>query len=120
MAQEMASGYVLAHVWKSLCCRMPNGSACALMPGVGKQNERTRSRFGMHRSELTAGGISARSGLLVIALAPNMLLVVLGWCLAQMSLHAPRLGSPLALLSSFKLFLIARAIGGSGLGMSCA
>jgi hypothetical protein len=50
MAQEMASGYVLAHVWKSLCCRMPNGSAYALMPGVGKQNERTRSRFGMHRS----------------------------------------------------------------------
>jgi hypothetical protein len=50
------------------------------------------------------------SDLLVIALAPNMLLVVLGWCLAQMSFHAPRLGSPLALLSSFKLFLIARAI----------
>ena len=60
------------------------------------------------------------SGLLVIALAPNMLLVVLGWCLAQMSFHAPRLGSPLALLSSFKLFLIARAIGGSGFGMSSA
>jgi hypothetical protein len=55
-----------------------------------------------------------------VALAPNMILVGLGWCLAQMSFHAPRLGSPLALLSSFKLFLIARAIGGSGFGMSCA
>jgi hypothetical protein len=37
-----------------------------------------------------------------------------------MSFHAPRLGSPLALLSSFKLFLIALAIGGSGCGMSSA
>jgi hypothetical protein len=70
--------------------------------------------------KLTAGGICSTNGLLVIALAPTMLLVSLGWRLPQMSLHAPRPGSPLALLSSFKLFLIAIAIGGSGLGMSCA
>jgi len=37
-----------------------------------------------------------------------------------MSFRNPRLGPPLALLSSFKLFLIARAIGGSGFGMSSA
>ena len=36
-----------------------------------------------------------------------------------MSFRNPRLGLPLAFLSSFKLFLIARAIGGSGFGMSC-
>jgi len=51
---------------------------------------------------------------------PKRDLVSLGWRLPQMSLHAPRPGSPLALLSSFKLFLIAIAIGGSGLGMSSA
>ncbi len=60
------------------------------------------------------------SGQLVITLAPNILLVLLGWCLAQMSFHAPRLDSPLALLSSFKLFLIATTICGSGFGMSFA
>ena len=32
----------------------------------------------------------------------NVLLVLLGWCLAQMSFHARRQDSPLALLSSFK------------------
>jgi len=37
-----------------------------------------------------------------------------------MSFRNPRLGPPLALLSSFKLFLIAIAIGGSGCGMPCA
>jgi hypothetical protein len=74
----------------------------------------------MHRSWLTAGGISSTNGLLVIALAPTMLLVLLGWYLASMSFHAPRPGSPLAHLSSFKLFLIAIAIGGSGLRMSSA
>jgi len=67
-----------------------------------------------------AGVISGTCGQLVIALAPNILLVLLGWCLAQMSFHAPRLGSPLALLSSFKLFLIAITICGSGFGMSSA
>jgi hypothetical protein len=55
-----------------------------------------------------------------IALAPNMLLVLLGWCIDQMSFHAPRPSSSLALLSSFKLFLIARAIGGSRFELSSA
>jgi len=50
----------------------------------------------------------------------NVLLVLLGWCLAQMSFHARRQDSPLALLSSFKLFLIAIAICGCRFGMSSA
>ena len=72
----------------------------------------------MHRSWLTAGVINGTRGLLVTAQAPNNPLVLFGWCLAQMSLHAPRLGSSLALLCSFKLFLIAVAICGSGFGCS--
>jgi len=47
--------------------------------------------------------------------------VLLDWSQAQMSFRNPRLGPPLALLSSFKLFLIAIAICAAAQGDSfCA
>jgi len=80
-------------------CHSPHFALLANLV-FGKLSERTRSRFGMRGPWLMAGVISGTSGLLVIALAPNIPLVLLGWCLAQMSFHSTRLGSPLLPLSA--------------------
>src|SRR5258708_34552813 len=85
---ERSSSRCLSH------CHSPHFALLA-NPVFDKPSERTRSRFGMRGPWLMAGVISVTSGLLVIALAPNMLLGMLGWCLAQLSFYAPGLGSPL-------------------------
>ena len=66
------------------------GAIFALLanPFFGKLSDRTRSRFGMRRPWLIAGVISGTIGLLVIALAPNIPLVLVGWCLAQTGFNA--------------------------------
>jgi MFS family permease len=57
-------------------------------PFFGKLSDRTRSRFGMRRPWLIAGVISGTLGLLVIAFAPNIPLVLVGWCIAQAGFNA--------------------------------
>ena len=66
------------------------GAIFALLanPVFGKLSDRTRSRFGMRRPWLIAGVISGTLGLLVIAFAPNIPLVLVGWCLAQAGFNA--------------------------------
>src|SRR5260370_36449359 len=58
------------------------GAIFALLANLvfGKLSDRTRSRFGMRRPWLIAGVISGTLGLLVIAFAPNIPLVLVGWC----------------------------------------
>lgn len=57
-------------------------------PFFGKLSDRTRSRFGMRRPWLLAGVVSGVIGLLIIALAPNIPLVLVGWCLTQTGFNA--------------------------------
>src|SRR5258708_35159442 len=57
-------------------------------PFFGKLSDRTRSRFGMRRPWLIAGVTSGTIGLLIIAFAPNILLVLVGWCIAQAGFNA--------------------------------
>ena len=66
------------------------GAIFALLanPFFGKLSDRTRSRFGMRRPWLLAGVISGTIGLLIIALAPNIPLVLVGWCLTQTGFNA--------------------------------
>ncbi len=66
------------------------GALFALLanPFFGKLSDRTRSRFGMRRPWLIAGVIAGTLGLLVIALAPNIALILVGWCVAQTGFNA--------------------------------
>src|SRR5947209_15016293 len=52
-------------------------------PLFGKLSARTRSRFGMRRPWVPAGVITGTIGLLIIALAPAIPLILVGWCIAQ-------------------------------------
>lgn len=57
-------------------------------PLFGKLSDRTTSRFGRRRPWLILGVAGALVGLSVVALAPNMWVVVAGWCLVQLSFNA--------------------------------
>lgn len=53
-------------------------------PTVGVLSDRTRSRFGRRRPYLVGGMVVGVVSLLVMALAPSVLVLCLGWVLAQL------------------------------------
>ena len=57
-------------------------------PLFGRLSDRTTSRFGKRRPWLIAGLLGGSLGILVVALAPNVAVVLIGWCLAQVSFNA--------------------------------
>jgi MFS family permease len=67
------------------------GTAAALSlfsgPIAGVLSDRTRSRFGRRRPWLLAGAIFGTLGLFVIAIAPNVLLVGVGWIITTLGLN---------------------------------
>lgn len=75
------------------------GSAVALLcnPFFGKLSDRTRSRFGMRRPWIIGGALTGFSGLVLVAVAPNVPLLVAGWALTQGSFNAV-LGAMTAIL----------------------
>ncbi|WP_327633014.1 MFS transporter [Kribbella sp. NBC_00482] len=66
------------------------GSIVAMVgnPFFGKLSDHTSSRLGMRRPWMVAGLGGGSLGILIVALAPNVLVVLIGWCLAQLSLNA--------------------------------
>ena len=66
------------------------GALLALVgnPFFGKLGDRTTSRFGRRRPWLVIGVLGGTLGLLVIALAPSISVVLVGWCLAQLMFNA--------------------------------
>lgn len=66
------------------------GSVVALVanPFFGKLSDRTTSRLGMRRPWIIAGLGGGSIGILTVAQAPNLPVVIAGWCLAQLSLNA--------------------------------
>jgi MFS family permease len=75
---------------KSLALVAGTGSVVAMLgnPFFGKLSDRTSSRWGMRRPWMVGGLGGGCLGILVVALAPNVLVVLVGWCLAQLSLNA--------------------------------
>ncbi|OXM74447.1 MFS transporter [Amycolatopsis sp. KNN50.9b] len=73
------------------------GAVVALLtnPLVGLASDRTRSRFGRRHPWTFAGAVCGALGLVVLALAPNVAVMVAGWCLVQAGL-----GGMLATLTS--------------------
>ena len=57
-------------------------------PFFGRMSDRTSSRFGMRRPWMVIGLVGGSAGTLVLALAPNIVVVLLGWCMAQLFFNA--------------------------------
>jgi MFS family permease len=66
------------------------GSLIALVanPFFGRLSDRTTSRWGMRRPWIMVGLTGGSVGILVVALAPGVWVVLVGWCLAQLFFNA--------------------------------
>ena len=57
-------------------------------PFFGRLSDRTTSRWGMRRPWMVVGLVGGSTGILTVALAPNVAVVLVGWSLAQVFLNA--------------------------------
>lgn len=57
-------------------------------PFFGRLSDRTCARWGMRRPWMVAGLAGGSLGILTVALAPNITVVLLGWCTAQVFFNA--------------------------------
>jgi MFS family permease len=74
----------------SLSVIMGAGAFCALLanPIFGRLSDLSTSRFGQRRPFILVGTVLGLGSVVVIGLAPNLLVVGVGWCLAQISFNA--------------------------------
>jgi MFS family permease len=66
------------------------GSLLAMFanPFFGRMSDRTSSRLGMRRPWMVVGIVGGSLGTLTVALAPNIAVVLVGWCIAQLFFNA--------------------------------
>jgi MFS family permease len=57
-------------------------------PFFGRMSDRTSSRLGMRRPWMVIGLVGGTLGILIVALAPNIAVVLVGWCIAQLFFNA--------------------------------
>src|SRR5690242_19648941 len=57
-------------------------------PFFGKMSDRTSSRVGMRRPWMVIGLAGGSLGILVVAVAPSIAVVLVGWCIAQLLFNA--------------------------------
>ncbi|HEX7264280.1 MAG TPA: MFS transporter [Candidatus Dormibacteraeota bacterium] len=57
-------------------------------PFFGRMSDRTSSRLGMRRPWMVIGFVGGSLGIVVLALAPNIPVVLIGWCMAQLFFNA--------------------------------
>lgn len=57
-------------------------------PLIGRLSDRTSSRFGMRRPWMVIGVLGGSGAVVIVALAPNVAVVLVGWCLAQLFFNA--------------------------------
>jgi hypothetical protein len=57
-------------------------------PFFGKLSDRTTSPLGMRRPWMVIGLVGGSLGILTVALAPNIAVVLVGWCIAQLLFNA--------------------------------
>jgi MFS family permease len=57
-------------------------------PFFGRMSDRTTSRLGRRRPWMVLGLVGGTLGILVVALAPSITVVLVGWCLAQLFFNA--------------------------------
>jgi MFS family permease len=57
-------------------------------PFFGRMSDRTTSRLGMRRPWMVIGLIGGTLGVAIVSFAPNIPVVLLGWCIAQLFFNA--------------------------------
>ena len=57
-------------------------------PVFGKLSDRTAARAGMRRPWMVIGLVGGSAGILIVALAPSVLVVLAGWSIAQLFYNA--------------------------------
>jgi MFS family permease len=57
-------------------------------PFFGKLSDRTTSRLGMRRPWMVIGLVGGSLGILMVALAPSIPVVLVGWCIAHLLFNA--------------------------------
>ena len=57
-------------------------------PFFGRMSDRTTSRLGMRRPWMVTGVVGGTLGVAIVSIAPNIMVVVLGWCIAQLCFNA--------------------------------
>jgi MFS family permease len=57
-------------------------------PFFGRMSDRTTSRLGMRRPWMIIGLVGGCLGILLVAVAPNIPVVLVGWCIAQLLFNA--------------------------------
>jgi MFS family permease len=57
-------------------------------PFFGRMSDRTASRLGMRRPWMVIGLVAGSLGILIVALAPSIPVVLAGWCIAQLCFNA--------------------------------
>src|ERR1022692_2399326 len=62
--------------------------AMVVNPFFGKLSDRTASRLGMRRPWMITGLAGGSLGILIVALAPSIAVVLAGWCVAQLFFNA--------------------------------
>jgi MFS family permease len=62
--------------------------AMVVNPFFGRMSDRTWSRLGMRRPWMVIGLVGGSLGILTVALAPSILVVLVGWCTAQLFFNA--------------------------------
>lgn len=78
------------HKETSLAVAAGLGALVALFanPLAGRLADRTTSRWGRRRPWLIAGVLGGTAGLAIVALAPSVIAITVGWCLAQLCFNA--------------------------------
>jgi MFS family permease len=57
-------------------------------PLFGRISDRTSSRLGMRRPWMVIGLVLGSVGIVIVAVAPNVAVVLIGWCIAQLFFNA--------------------------------
>ena len=57
-------------------------------PFFGRMSDRTSSRLGMRRPWMVIGLVGGTIGILIVALAPSIPVLLVGWCIAQLFFNA--------------------------------
>jgi MFS family permease len=57
-------------------------------PFFGRMSDRTSSKLGMRRPWMVIGLVGGSGGILIVALAPSVPVVLIGWCIAQLFFNA--------------------------------
>jgi MFS family permease len=67
-----------------------SGAVVSLLanPFFGRMSDRTTSRLGRRRPWMVIGLAGGSAGIVVVALAPSVALVLVGWCVAQLFFNA--------------------------------